>query len=151
MADFRSSVIIQKPIDEVFNYMSGMENVHEVMPIVVKMEKLTDGEIGAGTKFKETRLVRGKNVYAEVEYVQYEQNRSFTSRSNSNGLIVEYKYMFHEIEEGTQVEFEAFIKTTGLRMRLSKPMIVKMIKREDGYQLENLKNMLEKEIEEKAL
>lgn len=145
MADFRSSVIIHKPVKEVFQYMAGMENVHEVMPIVSKMEKLTEGDIGKGTKFKETRLVRGKEIFAEVEYIQYEENHSFTSRSNSNGLIVEYKYVFHEIEEGTQVELEAFIKTSGLRMKLTRPMIVKMIKREDGYQLENLKNMLESE------
>ncbi|MFE8697792.1 SRPBCC family protein [Cytobacillus sp. FJAT-53684] len=145
MADFRSSVIIHKPVNEVFRYMAGMENVQEIMPIVAEMEKLTDGEIGKGTKFKETRMVRGNKVYADVEYVEFNQDQSFTSRSNSNGLIVEYKYVFHEIEEGTQVELEAFVKTSGLRMKLTRPMIVKMIKREDGYQLENLRDMLEKE------
>jgi hypothetical protein len=33
-------------------------------------------------------------------------------------------------------------------MKLTRPMIVKMIRQEDGYQLENLKNMLESETEE---
>lgn len=143
MADFRESVIIRKPVSEVFQYMASMENVHELMPNVVKMEKITDGEIGKGTKFIETRSVRGKEIQAPVEYVQYEQDRLFSTSTNSNGLITEYHYKFHEIEEGTQVEFEAFVKTSGIIMRLTKRFIVNMMKREDGYQLHYLKEMLE--------
>ncbi|WNS75341.1 SRPBCC family protein [Bacillus sp. DTU_2020_1000418_1_SI_GHA_SEK_038] len=143
MADFRSSVIIHKPISEVFHYMASMENVPELMPNVVKMEKLTEGPIGKGTRFKESRSVRGNTVNADIEMIQYIQDQAFTTRSNSNGLITEYAYAFHEIEEGTQVEMDAFVKTSGLRMKLTKRLIVKMIKREDGFQLEYLKEMLE--------
>lgn len=143
MADFRSSVIIHKPVSEVFNYMAGMEDVHEIMPNVVKMEKITPGPIGKGTQFKETRMVRGKNINADIEYMEYEQDRSIILRSNSNGLIVEYHYKFDEIEEGTQADLEAFVKTSGLVMKLTKRFIVNMIKREDGNQLQYLKEMLE--------
>ncbi|MBS4190009.1 SRPBCC family protein [Bacillus sp. FJAT-49705] len=145
MADFRSSVIIHKPVKEVFDYIASMENTSEIMPNVVKMEKLTEGPIGKGTKFKETRSVRGNTVNADVEMVEYEQDKLFKTRSNSNGLIVEYTYIFHEIKEGTQVELDASVKTSGLRMRLTKYFIVKMVKREDGFQLDYLKEMLEDE------
>ncbi|QED49799.1 SRPBCC family protein [Cytobacillus dafuensis] len=143
MADFRSSVIIHKPVKAVFDYITSMENTSEIMPNVVKMEKLTEGPIGKGTKFKETRSVRGNTVNADIEMVEYEQDKLFKTRSDSNGLIVEYTYIFHEIEEGTQVELDASVKTSGLRMKLTKHFIVKMIKREDGFQLEYLKEMLE--------
>jgi len=143
MADFRSSVIIYKPIKEVFHYIASMDNVPELMPNVVKMEKITPGELSKGTKFLETRSVRGKEIRAEVEVLEYEENKLFTTRSNSNGLITEYHYKFYEIEEGTQVEFEAFVKTTGLRMKLTKRFIVNMMQQEDGYQLKYLKEMLE--------
>ncbi|MBY0123391.1 SRPBCC family protein [Bacillus sp. S/N-304-OC-R1] len=148
MADFRSSVIIHKPLSEVFHYMASMENVSEMMPNVVKMEKLTEGPIGKGTKLKETRSVRGKTVNADIEFVEYKQDQTFITRSNSNGLITEYVYNFHEIEEGTQVEFDAFVKTSGLVMKLTKRFIVDMIKKEDGFQLEYLKEMLEGKKEE---
>ncbi len=145
VADFRESVIIHKPIKEVFQYIASMENVHELMPNVVKMEKTTPGELRKGTKFIETRLVRGKEIKAEVELLEYEENKLFTTKSNSSGLITEYHYKFSEIEEGTQAEFEAFIKTTGLRMKLTKRFIVNMMQREDGYQLKYLKEMFEDE------
>ncbi|MDQ0271809.1 SRPBCC family protein [Cytobacillus purgationiresistens] len=143
MADFRSSVMINKPLDEVFEYMLNVDNIHEIMPIVAKREQETEGQIGKGTRFLETRSIRGKNITSTIEVLAFEQNRTFTTKSDSSGLIVEYKYDFHEIEEGTQVELEANLQTTGLRMKLTKPLLVKMIKREDGNQLTNLKDMLE--------
>lgn len=143
MADFRESVIIHKPIKEVFRYIASMENVSELMPTVVKVEKITPGELRKGTKFIETRSVRGSEIKADVELLEYEENKLFTTRSNSNGLITEYHYNFSEIEEGTQAEFKAVIKTTGLRMKLTKRFIVNMMQREDGYQLKYLKEMLE--------
>ena len=145
VADFRESVIIRKPIEEVFRYIASMENVSELKLTVVKMEKITPGELRKGTKFIETRSIRGKEISADVELLEYEENRLFTTRSNSNGLITEYHYRFSEIEEGTQAELEAFIKTTGLRMKLTKRFIVKMMQQEDGYQLKYLKEMLEDE------
>ena len=143
MVDFQESAIIHKPIKEVFQYISRMENVSELMPNVVKMEKITSGELRKGTKFIETRSVRGKEIKADVELLEFEEDKLFTTRSNSNGLITEYHYKFYEIEEGTQAEFEAFVKTTGLRMKLTKRFIVKMMQQEDGYQLQYLKEMLE--------
>ncbi|CAM3628691.1 SRPBCC family protein [Cytobacillus oceanisediminis] len=144
MADFRSSEIINKPVHEVFNYMVTMENAPELMPYVVKVEKQTEGEIGRGTKFIETRMVRGKNIKADVEIIDFEKDKTYTTRSNANGLITEYKYAFHEIEEGTQVEMEANVKTSGLVAKLTKRFIVNIVKQEDGSQLQYLKEMLEK-------
>lgn len=145
MPDFQSSVIVKKPVQAVFQYIASMKNTHELMPAVVKVEKQTDGEIKQGTKFVETRMVGGREVQAEMEILEYTEKQSFCTSTNSNGLITEYHYRFHEVEEGTQVDLEAYVKTSGLRMKLTRPILVKMMKREDGNQLINLKDMLDAE------
>ncbi|GLB59134.1 SRPBCC family protein [Cytobacillus sp. NCCP-133] len=144
MADFRSSEIINKPVHEVFDYMVKMENVPELMPYVLKVEKQTKGEIGKGTRFLETRMIRGKKINADIEIIDFEKDRTYTTRSNANGLITEYKYDFHQIEEGTQVEMQANVQTSGLVARLTKRFIVNIVKQEDGGQLQYLKEMMEK-------
>ncbi|WML50445.1 SRPBCC family protein [Neobacillus sp. PS3-34] len=143
MADFSANIIIERPVEEVFQYASSMENAPQIMPAVMDMEKLTDGETGVGSKFKETRWIRGKNVHADVEIIKFEPNRSFTTRSNSNGLVTIYEYEFEEIVEGTQVQLRAFVQTKGIKMWLTRGYIVKMIKEEDGGQLRCLKEALE--------
>ncbi|MEY8741472.1 hypothetical protein AB9M62_18510 [Bacillales bacterium AN1005] len=60
MADFRASVIITEPVDVVFAYFANMSYAPEYMSNVEETEKLTDGPVGVGTKYRELRKVRGK-------------------------------------------------------------------------------------------
>lgn len=143
MSDFRTTIIIHKPVEEVFSYMVDLDNINEIMPLVVKREKLSEGPLAPGTKLKETRRVRASEITSEIEVLTYEENKTFATRSNSNGLIAEYHYRFDEVDEGTQVDLEANIKTTGFKMKLLRKFLVNMVHREDGYQLTNLKEMLE--------
>jgi hypothetical protein len=114
-----------------------------LMPNVIKVEKSTEGPISVGTKFIETRLIRGNETEAEFEFIDYEENRSFTTKRETNGLEAIYEYDFQEIEEGTQVQFAATVNTKGIRLKLTRKFLVNMIKREDGYQLRYLKEELE--------
>lgn len=145
MADFRASVIIMEPLDVVFDYFANMNNASEYMSNVEATEKRTEGPIAKGTIYKEIRKVRGKTAVAEVEYLAYEENVAFKRRSNSNGLLVDYDYRFSEIAEGTQVEFEGKVHVKGLMMRLTKRMLVNIIKSEDGDHVQKAKENLEKE------
>lgn len=145
MPDFRASVIIQKPIEDVFNFASDADNAQDIMPYVIKREKVTDGPLRKGSKFTETRVVRRKKVTSEIELTEYEPYTTFTTKSDSNGVVVEYQYKFYTIEEGTQVEFDANIHLSGGLGFLTKFMLVKIIKKEDGDQLKNLKRLMETE------
>ncbi|WP_312098021.1 SRPBCC family protein [Niallia sp.] len=143
MADFNASVIICEPIEEVFAYFADMANAPEYMNKVEATEKMTDKPIGVGTKYKEIRNVRGNKVYAEIEYLSYNKNNGFIRRSSSNGLTIDYAYRFSEIPEGTQVEFEGTVHVKGLKMRLMRNFLVKMVKSEDSDHVQNAKEVLE--------
>ncbi|MBA4537420.1 SRPBCC family protein [Bacillus aquiflavi] len=147
MADFRASAIIARPLTDVFDFAANLENAPKMTVNVVKMEKTTDGPIGVGSKFIETRNIRGKEAKAHIEITEFVPYQSYTIESSANGLKLIYRYLFHEIEEGTQVEMEAHIKTTGIKMAITRPIIVKMIKNDDGYQLNYLKKSMEEQEE----
>lgn len=145
MADFRVSEIIHRPIEEVFSYLSNLEHATELLPFVTDMEKLSTGPVGHGSRFLETRLVRRRRIQAEVLITEFARPTSFTSKSVSNGVEILYHYTFSAIEEGTQVEMEAEVKTGGFLSFLTKKQLVKIIKNEDGGQLQKLKEVLETE------
>ncbi|WP_257988241.1 MULTISPECIES: SRPBCC family protein [Bacillus] len=143
MADFQTSITIDKPLNEVFAFMVNLENSPDFMPNLIKSEKITDGPISAGTKYLETRYISGRQTVAEVVFTEFNENRSYTVKSETNGLGVVFDYNFQEVDEATRIEFAATIETSGFIMKLTKPLLVKMIKREDGNQLQYLKDILE--------
>lgn len=143
MADFESEVIILKPIEEVYEFVASMENMPEMMPNIVKIEKNGKDSLKPGDKVTETRLIRGRETVTELDIIAVEKNGKFSYRSEMNGLESTYQYTFEEKDGGTRVHFEAFIKTSGLRMRLTKRFIVDMLKREDGNQVKYLKETME--------
>ncbi|CEG29273.1 Polyketide cyclase / dehydrase and lipid transport [Bacillus sp. B-jedd] len=144
MADFQSSVVIAQPVEVVFKYVASMENMPEIMPNVVNIDKRGLGQLKSGDKVVETRMIRGRETESELEITAFEENKLFAYKSETNGLQSVYWYSFEEVEEGrTRASFKADIKTTGIVMGLTKRFIVNMLKREDGNQMVYLKDMLE--------
>lgn len=144
MVDFQSSIIIQKPVEVVFKYIIDTDNTPKIMPNVVKLDMLTEAPIRKGSKFLETRSIRGREAKAEIEIIEYEHNKCYSTKSIANGITIIYKYSFEPIEEGTQVHFEAFVQIKGIFGFLSRCALIKILKQEDGYLLQYLKEELEK-------
>jgi len=53
--DIYNEIIIHKPIEEVFNFLSNFENLSKWNYYVVKVSKITEGPIATGTVFHQVR------------------------------------------------------------------------------------------------
>ncbi|MBD1380509.1 DUF3284 domain-containing protein [Metabacillus arenae] len=144
MAAFADSVFIKAPVDKVFSFAIKPENSVQIMENVIKTEKLTEGPIQVGTKFKETREIRGRKAEAVIECTKFIQNEVYSVKSEAKGLEVTYHYRFKEVDQGTQVDFDCQIKTSGIIMKLTKPLFTKILKKEDGEHLQKMKSMIER-------
>ncbi|CAG9620050.1 SRPBCC family protein [Sutcliffiella rhizosphaerae] len=148
MADLQDSIVISKPVEEVFSFVSDMDNSTKIMGNVVEIEKLTEGPLQVGSKFKETREIRGRKAASIIEFIKYEPNEHYSVKSEVNGLTVVYHYDFKPtLEGGTTVNFQGDIHTSGIIMKLTKPIIRKILKKEDGDHLQQLKRVLEETTE----
>lgn len=151
MPDIHDSVIISKPVDEVFSYAANMDNSMKIMQNVVAIEKLTEGPVQVGAKFKETREIRGRQASSIIEFIEFLPNERYVVQSEANGLKVIYHYDFKPtVDGGTKVHFQGDIHTTGIVMKLTKPIIRKILKKEDGDHLSQLKKLLEGTAEEET-
>lgn len=72
MAGFKHSVIINKSIEEVFDFATSLDNASKFLPGVTTVELLTEDGLKPGAKFKETR--KGRSVVIEV--VEHKRPRS---------------------------------------------------------------------------
>jgi carbon monoxide dehydrogenase subunit G len=142
MAGFETSEWIAQPPEQVFGFLHDPDRAGQVVPSVIKLEKVTDGPVGVGTRFRETRLVRGDEHETELEVVQYEPPRAYGVRNVTNGIETVYTYRLAPEGGGTQITLQAEVKAGGLKAMMV-PVVVSVLKREDGDHLQRLKTAVE--------
>ena len=58
---------IAAPIDWVFETIADIENLKRAIPHIIDIEFLSQTRTGIGTRFRETRLMKGKEATTELE------------------------------------------------------------------------------------
>jgi hypothetical protein len=83
------SEVVNAPPEVVFAAASDFAGAPQRIKGIKKMEMLTDGPLGVGTKFRETRVMFGKEATETMEVVEFQPGRSYTLRAHNCGC--EYK------------------------------------------------------------
>lgn len=141
MAGFAMSEKIARSPRDVFDFITTPDNAPRIMPNVKNMIKLTEGPVGVGTRYRETRLMNGKEEHAELEVMEYVPGEKYAMRNLTAGIETVYRYTFHPEADGTHVNLVCDVQARGLK-KLLLPLVVSVLKKEDGDHLQRLKSAL---------
>lgn len=136
------SIIIRRPIEEVFTYVSDLTHSAEWQAGIIEVQRTTEGPLGIGTKYKFVRKLFGQRAEASNEFIKYEQNRIVTFRITSGPIPAEASYLFEKSGDGTKLTGSIEMHPKGL-MRLAEPLITKSLKQEIKPAADKLKSLLE--------
>lgn len=142
MAGFEMQAWIDRSPQEVFDFITDPTNAPRVVSSVTRMEQITPGPIGVGTRYHETRLMNGKEAQAELEIARFEPPSDYAMRNETNGIETIYHYTFTPDQSGTRVDLVCQVNAGGLKKAML-PMVVSILKKEDGDHLERLKASIE--------
>jgi hypothetical protein len=127
---------------DVFEFITASENAPKVAPNIKSMVKLTEGPVGVGTRYRETRLMNGKEAQAELEIVDFEPNQRYAMKNVTDGIETIYRYTFKQENDGTRVDLVCELSASGVK-KLMLPMVASILKKEDGDHLQRLKKVME--------
>ncbi|TMW73312.1 SRPBCC family protein [Alteribacter natronophilus] len=144
MADLYEEITVNEKREKVFAFASDLQNSPEVLANVVEVNKLTDGPVEKGTEFEEVRQFRNRRVGSIIKVKSYDPPSGYAVESENRGLLVTYTYTFAEKDGQTKIIFEGNVTTRGFVMKMMRPLMVRMLKKEDGEHLVSLKNAIEK-------
>ena len=137
---------IDAPIDEVFTALTHFAGAAEVIGGIEKVEMLTDGPVAVGTRFRETRIMFGREATEEMEVVSFDRPRSYALRAESHGSRYLSTFELEERDGGTGVrmDFEAVPLTVVAKVMafLLKGMMKKVMA-QCGKDLDDVKRALE--------
>jgi carbon monoxide dehydrogenase subunit G len=142
MAGFTRSVVIDRPIEEVFDFATDLANAPILLPNVTKTEMLTQGGMKPGARFREWRNMNGKVRDAVIEVVEYDRPRVHAATAAMMGMSATYRFRFTPEGAGTRVDMEAEVRGNFLWW-LFLGMMSRVMEKEDGEYLNRLKSALE--------
>lgn len=139
MIEARATVLIERPIEEVFDYLADSRNEPSWLPGAERVDKTSDGEVGLGTTFDGTYARAGR---VELELVRFERPNAVTFRAHSR--IVDFDDAVELSDEGGKTRLNATMtaQPRGL-MKLAAPLMAKTMRKQFEGNWAHLKAALE--------
>lgn len=142
MIRIEQSVVINRPIGEVFAFVSDPEKMSFWMSELVEAKQTSEGPVGVGTTASAVANPLGRRVESNQEVTAYELNRKFAIKSTSGPIASEDEFSFGSVAGGTKVTRMTKAELGGF-FRLAEPLSVRMLKRQFETNFANLKDLLE--------
>jgi len=142
MVDRSDSITIDRPVEEVFAYVSDTANDPAWHTDILEVRKTTDGPVGTGTiwhvRFKPSMGISE----GDMEVVTFEPNRTEGMRGDTGPMHPTLTFLFEPADAGTKFTRHVQITVSGW-MKIMSPMMGMMLPKQNKGFLENLKRVLE--------
>lgn len=121
-----STISVEKQInaapERVFALASNFATMPERVPGIKRVEMLTEGPVRVGTRFKETRVMFGKEATETMEVTAFDPPRSYSLGANSCGCIYDSRLDFIPHAGGTKLTMSMTMTAQSFFAKLMKPL-----------------------------
>ena len=142
MVKVETSVVIKRPIEEVFDYLTDCTNNPAWFSMVLDAHWTSPEPHELGATGVMTARFLGRRFQLPFEVVEYERPRRSAIRSSSGPFPINGAYTFEQVERGTRVASSMEGSTNGF-FKLADSLLGPMVKRGMRADLANLKTLLE--------
>ena len=136
MADrFTTTVVIDRPIEEVFDFLADGTNDPKFSPRVLEIRKTTDGPPGVGTVYASTVKDAGMKTKREFRLTEFERPSRIRWTETSKNIITvpEGGYDFTPEGSGTRLSFYNRFEAHGLGTLIAPLALRSAIKGADDF------------------
>ena len=135
---------ISAPKALVFQTVANIREFAKACPKIVKYEFLTEIESGVGTKFRETRMMGGKEAVTDLEVTEYEENDHIRLVADSHGAVWDSVFRVRETEGITTLTLTMEARSYRLLAKVMNFLFQGMIKKEVAKDMDRVKAYCEK-------
>ena len=139
MAQYIASRQIAAPIDRVFDIVAHIENFQKALPHITNVEFLTPTHTGVGSRFRETRIMRGRQATTELEVTEYIRDERVRLVADEGGTIWDTVFTLQPKGDRTELSMVMEAEPYRLRARIVNPMISGMVGKAVAADMDNVK------------
>jgi ligand-binding SRPBCC domain-containing protein len=138
------SVVINRPPEEVFDYVANRENLPEWSAPIQEVRKETQGPLlEEGARYTTVAKFLGRRFETPFEVIVHDRPRRHTDRSTGGPFPQEFTHIFEEVEGGGTRLTEVTDGEPGGFFRLAGPLLEIAGRRQFRADLDTLKDLLE--------
>jgi ligand-binding SRPBCC domain-containing protein len=146
MPSIQESIVIDRPRETVFEFLSNPANVSRFSPSIVKYELLSDSPVGLGSRIDGSMRVAGKRLDFVYEIVEFDPPRRFSGRTVKSPIPFRVTVWTDPLHGGALLEWLTEAETLGSFFgKLAERVVVDIYSRELRADLERLKRLIEAE------
>jgi len=143
MINLDLGTLIDKPVKDVFAFITNPANMPKWNSAVVSMEQITPGAVGLGTKFKNVGEMMGRRIEGEMQVVAFEPDAKYGFQMNAGPVQINVTLTFKTVGTGTKLSLNAQGNPGGL-FKLAEPVMQGRVKSMMEENIARLKSVLEK-------
>lgn len=142
MIEIRNSLRINRPVEDVFAFVTKVENLPKWAGPVTEARQTSEGPVSVGTTQIQVAQFLGRRAESSQEVTEYELNKKFSSKTTSGPLPIEVHYTFEPVDGGTRLQLEGNVEAGGF-FRLAESVVGRMLQRQTDADAQTLKELLE--------
>jgi carbon monoxide dehydrogenase subunit G len=142
MVRIEGEILINRPTEEVFDFVADERNEPRYNPHMRRAERISDGPIGLGTRFRAEIVSMGRTVEMIIEFTGYDRPRRLASSTHMSSMDTHGGLTFDPVPEGTRMRWTWDVEPRGI-LRLMRPLVAWMGRRQEQRIWTSLKHLLE--------
>lgn len=142
MATIKASVIVNRPVDEVFAYVTDVKTWPRWESGLLQAEQTSEGPINVGTTFRGTSQALGQRMEWTSEVTDYTPSKSWGQKIVSKGWSTEESLTFEPFEGSTKFTLTSELEMGGF-FKLVAPFVARKMQKQIERNLAKLKDILE--------
>jgi uncharacterized protein YndB with AHSA1/START domain len=145
MTRFEHSVVIRRPVEEVWAYVMEPANNPAWQGPIVAVRRPAGAPLEVGTEIPEVASFLGKRFEITLVMSELEPTRRSVVRTSSGPVSLDGSYRFERVEGGTRFTTEADVEAHGF-FTVAEPVFAGVARREWASSCAMLKQLLEAEV-----
>jgi uncharacterized protein YndB with AHSA1/START domain len=119
MVDISGEIVIARPIEDVFATLADVRNEPLYNSRVLKVEKVSPGPIGPGTRFRQRARSMGRTQQMLIEITKYLPPHRLSLITWSSAMRVYRTATFEAVAGGTRARYSWSVQPRGLAVLLT--------------------------------
>lgn len=134
---------IAAPPDRVFRTVADIRNYANAVPSITDVDILTEQETGVGTRFREARWMKNREVATELEVTEYVENERVRLIADSHGAVWDSIFTVRAKDGGTELVLTMESRASGVIPRILNWLMSGMYRKALSQEMDAVKTFCE--------